>query len=222
MKLNQLKRLSLPLACSATLLLAGCYGNGDGGTAANADDDYQFIAETSPGIYRSVLQKNDGDVALVRAYLSADGNVFVALEEDDTEQATALYKTQTQSADALLQQLKKVLPDGTLSPLTRSEESDLATSLDDLQGKFSSSTAAGMDTLTINSDGSVSLSGTCEANGNISSTAENVNLYKLVISGDCGNYTAFAHLSSLESEFDVLHMISSGDNARFDKDFFRI
>ena len=220
---KKLKLTGLTLACSAAVLLAGCYGDGDGGKdAANADDDYGFIAETSPGIYRSVLHKSDGDVALVRAYLSDDGNIFVAVEEDDSEKATSLYKTHTESADQLPAQLSKLFVDGTLTVPQRSEEADLETSLLDLQGTFAISGDTGLQSLQIDSEGNVILSGTCDATGNVTSTAAGVNLYKLVVNGGCGNYTAFVHLSTIETGFDVLHVISSGANANFDQDYFRI
>jgi len=230
-----IKKLLNTCVYASVLLLSACFHSDD--------DNANPTTLTNSGIYEGVQEYANGDVALVKVYLGQNGDVIVAVEDDDSQQNSSFYSAKvnesfafdvapTASADG--RSLLGVDSDETLQvdigsegdsqlvSLSLSSESALGSDLASLAGQFAMMDNAGVQTYTIDAAGVLTIGGSCDGTGQVSIMDAAVNLYLLQVSGDCGEYQGFAYLSKIEVDDDVLHIIATNAQQQIDREYFRI
>jgi len=229
-----IKKLLNTCVYASVLLLSACFHSDD--------DNANPTTLTNSGIYEGVQEYANGDVALVKVYLGQNGDVILAVEDDDSQQNSSFYSAKVNesfafdvaptasadgrsllgvdSGDALQVDIGSE-GDSQLVSLSLSSESALGSDLASLAGKFAMMDNAGVQTYTIDAAGVLTIEGTCAGTGQVTIMDAAVNLYLLQVSGDCGEYQGFAYLSSIEVD-DVLHIIATNAQQQIDREYFRI
>ncbi|CAH0991199.1 hypothetical protein SIN8267_01301 [Sinobacterium norvegicum] len=213
------------LLAATTVLLTACDSdsNSDNSPAASA------VELANSGLYTGTIQRDNGDVALIRGYLAASGEAVITIEADDSEQATHIvhgnvdenYLLSGEITDGTTSETVSIALTATSEQLNTSIDSSLfsgdlssllqagtaSASLDTVSGQFSRIDGDDRTTLSIDADGSFSLSGPCQDSGTIAVIDSAINLYSVTTEQSCGQLGLLATLDSIEVDNDVLRLV---------------
>lgn len=242
MKPGLLLIVGLPLA----LLLFAC-SNDNNNSGADESKPIPEVNLEETGVYSGTLVTPDGAVALMSLLLARDGTTAITFETDDSERATRVLwgvsdgesgeitfeGRDTDSAESVFVDIQIEGDEATgtlaLANLTGAYRlgleafSQRTSTLQKISGNYAlNDNLAGLTELTIGTDGSVRLSGTCVAGGSVSLIDGEVNLYLLTLDSDCVELDVLVSLQDVEVEGDVISLSGDGGDMRFAVDFYRI
>jgi hypothetical protein len=220
-------------AVTALLLLAACSSD-----SSDSSDAEVSLDET--GIYSGTLETPSGDVALVRAVIARTGEAVLTIENNDSEIAGLILSGNVDSSLQLNGELSDSVSNESVALSLEITDAVLTSSLESaaisgainlvqmdtsqgadlsrLAGEYVKVSGTTIETITISEEGSFTLSGKCEAEGNAFVIDELVNLYQLDTDSECSSLGSLATLSSLEVTNDILQV--DGKNGTIE--FFRI
>ena len=232
----------------ATSLLMGCSDGSDSRPGGGTPPPGSEISLDETGIYSGTLETDSGQVALMRLKLARDGTTAILLDTDDDETpniilwgesdgengAITFAGTDTGSKDSISIDLqvengeangRLELSSGVAGDyrLAIDQLSDRPSDLRSIAGEYArDDNLNGLRTLTISPDGSVQLSGPCQAAGSATAIDAAVNLYHLTLDSDCVSLDALVSLEDVTAEEDLVSVTGDTGQGGLALDFYRI
>jgi len=233
---------------SALLLsfLAACSDNNNNGPTPEPPIEPETPNLDATGIYSGTVETQVGDISLMSIFVARTGETTITFETDDSEQASiVLWGTSKGDANELTfegddadsgaaasitlsvneaevtGELSLDALTGTFS-LTKTGFSDSVSSLGAIAGTyFRQDNASGSSSLTISDDGSVQLSGSCEASGTLKEVDKAVNIYTLQLESNCIDLDALVSLEQSAVANDTVVINGSAGDSSISLAFYR-
>jgi hypothetical protein len=234
------------LALPSLSLLVAC----SDGSSRHNDDITLPVPEVSleeTGSYSGTLETSDGDVALMTLVLARDGTTAISLETDDSEQASIVLWGESDGSQGAITFTGRDTRSGESVTVDLQFEGETATGqlqLADISGSYELAiedfsqrsgelgnivgdyarvdNPGGLSQWHIGEDGSVQVSGACEASGSIQAIDDAVNIYHLTTESDCAGLDVLISRQDIEAEGDVLALSGASEEKGISTDLYRI